>query len=265
MMNKGRSLNVSRSGLKGVAVAALVSTLLWGAAGTAAGAVEVIADRPATTTAGPRILVAEPIHDFGEVWVTPALSHAFEVRNVGTDVLKILEVKPGCGCTKGGNFDREIAPGQVGRIPLTLKTRNMQGFSRSIRVKTNDPTNPSLKLVLKGQIKRYVTAEPPRIRFGNIAADDEVEQAVTLRLVSGQGPLELLNDGRFGSFTAALADGETPNVFKLRVTGVPPFKEGFNSGRIKVRTNVEQQPVLEIPVTARVPRTVAAGKCARRP
>ena len=50
----------------------------------------------ATPAAGPQLLIEEPVHDFGEVWIKPTLNHTFVVKNTGAAVLKILNVKPSC-------------------------------------------------------------------------------------------------------------------------------------------------------------------------
>jgi|GEM_PF-6197056 len=38
--------------------------------------------------------VAEPKFDFGTIWAGPELRHAFQIKNEGDGVLKILNVKP---------------------------------------------------------------------------------------------------------------------------------------------------------------------------
>lgn len=43
----------------------------------------------------PIIEVAEPAHDFNLVQQNTVLEHRFKIRNVGTDTLKILKVRPG--------------------------------------------------------------------------------------------------------------------------------------------------------------------------
>jgi hypothetical protein len=43
----------------------------------------------------PQMQVPEPRFDFGEVGEGEALSHDFKIRNVGSEVLRIIEVRPG--------------------------------------------------------------------------------------------------------------------------------------------------------------------------
>ena len=206
------------------------------------------ADQP-----GPRIQIDQPTHDFGEVWVTPSLNAVFEVRNVGTEVLKIAKVKPACGCTLKGQYDKEIPPGGVGKIPLTLKTRGLKKFKKSVTITCNDPVNPTQKIYLAGQIKYYVSAEPMRVNFLRIGADEKVKQVVKITTHTEKARLELQGQGKADKFQATLAPGASANEYQLTVEGLPPFKPRSNTAKFTVKTGVPQQPMLEIPVSAYVP------------
>ena len=65
------------------AVLAAVGVLLLIAAAVAAGEPQ-----------GPRISVAEPRYDFGEVAAGVMLEHVFEIKNTGDEVLVIRKIEP---------------------------------------------------------------------------------------------------------------------------------------------------------------------------
>jgi len=65
------------------AVLAAVGVLLLVTAAVAAGAQQ-----------GPRISVAEPRYDFGEIAAGTVLEHVFEIRNTGDGVLEIGKIEP---------------------------------------------------------------------------------------------------------------------------------------------------------------------------
>ena len=48
---------------------------------------------PAATE--PALVIESPRHDAGSHWEGDTVSHTFEVKNSGNEVLKILSVKPG--------------------------------------------------------------------------------------------------------------------------------------------------------------------------
>lgn len=50
---------------------------------------------PVATMAGPKILMPETRWDYGDVPQNSTLSHAYWIKNIGDDTLKIVNVKPG--------------------------------------------------------------------------------------------------------------------------------------------------------------------------
>ena len=196
------------------------------------------------------MVIENPVHDFGEVWTVPTLAHTFIVKNTGTNVLKITNVKPGCGCTIKGAYDREIQPGATGKIPLTLRTKGKTNFSTNITVSSNDSSNPTTRVTLKGNIKYYVEANPRNVRFNRIQTNETVKQNVTIKVSSDDANLELVAGGKSGNFQGTLTPTDDPKKFQLTVVGTPPFKEGSTSGYIRIKTNIKEQPELQIPIAA---------------
>src|SRR5436190_9168 len=56
---------------------------------------------------GPRIAFSEIVYDFGKQGVSTPLRHDFIVTNIGTALLEITQVQPGCGCTTAGEWDKK--------------------------------------------------------------------------------------------------------------------------------------------------------------
>jgi hypothetical protein len=54
-----------------------------------------IASSGQTSESAPSLQVSEPSYDFGEVEESTVLSHAFRIKNSGTEVLEIKNVLPG--------------------------------------------------------------------------------------------------------------------------------------------------------------------------
>src|SRR5438552_2866579 len=73
-----------------------------------------------TTRAEPRIQFAETSFNFEKVQSTDKPQHDFIFTNTGTAMLEISDVRPACGCTTPGNWDRRVPPGKTGRIPLAF-------------------------------------------------------------------------------------------------------------------------------------------------
>ncbi len=205
-------------------------------------------------TGAPAIRIAETVHDFGESWTGGTLDHVFQIKNEGDQVLKLLSVKPSCGCTVAKGYDKEIPPGGTGKIPVSLNTKKVRNkFTKNITVNSNDPATASLRLQITGIVKSYVDVAPRTIALGHIKEGDQATKSCKL-LNNTDGMIELkLEQAKSGPFTAELVERVPGKEFQLKVTAAPPFKPKLNNGKFIITTNVPKQPRIEVPVTAYVP------------
>src|SRR5678815_2908741 len=104
---------------------------------------------------------------------TNPLKHDFVVTNLGNAPLLIIEVRPGCGCTTAGDWDKEIAPGKTGRIPIQFNPSSFGGpVSKSVTVTCNDPAQATHYLSIQGTIWRPIDVQPQYVHF--MPAEDEI-------------------------------------------------------------------------------------------
>jgi hypothetical protein len=89
----------------------------------------------------PRLALETLEHSFGSVPAGSPLSYTFKLKNKGKADLRVLNVKPSCGCTKG-EFDSLTAPGKQGKITLSIAhTESYVGKTvKTATVTTNDPS-----------------------------------------------------------------------------------------------------------------------------
>lgn len=213
---------------------------------------ETPAETPTATPSGPnpKAEVPAPDHDFGDVWIGGKLEHAYEIRNVGEVVLDITSVKPSCGCTLAGEYDKKIEPGKTGRIPVSMDSKKLHGsFSKSVRVTTNDPANQNLNLTLKGNVKHYVNVEPSSVNFGQIKPGETKDLTVKLTNNSEE-PLQLTMTDPLptDTFTVELKEIAPGKEFELCVKSKPPYQEGHNNAAVTIKTNNPNQPELQVRV-----------------
>ena len=81
------------------------------------------------------------------------LHAVFTVTNTGDELLKLLEVRPGCGCTVV-DFDSTVAPGKSSKIEASV---NIKGYhagpiSKGITVTSNAPNDSVARLVINAEI-----------------------------------------------------------------------------------------------------------------
>lgn len=106
----------------------------------------------ANTHAQARLGLDKEIHDFGTLRQSADGVCMFTLTNLGTDTLKITDVKPECGCTASELNKFTLAPGENTTLKLTYSTSNAYGgFEKRVAIYTN--TNPAVKSIsIKGTV-----------------------------------------------------------------------------------------------------------------
>jgi Protein of unknown function (DUF1573) len=102
---------------------------------------------------GPKIQFAETNFDFGKAAQSTAVKHIFKFTNVGTDTLKITQVKTSCGCT-AAESSKIILPQKDGQIEVTYNTGSQQGkVSKTVYVFSNDIESPQRSVSIQGVVE----------------------------------------------------------------------------------------------------------------
>jgi len=171
----------------------------------------------------------------------------FKFKNTGSAVLKILLVRPGCDCTMVGNWDKEIAPGKRGEIPVVFNTQAYQGeIMRPLEIKTNIPDREYIILRITGTVYTAVLITPKTILFDDIL-DDQKPLEGAFEIVNNQEiPMdisEIIPPDDKTTFT--LTTVESHKIYKLNFTVHPPFeREILTNKSFTVKTkDLNRRPV----------------------
>ncbi|MDR1397457.1 MAG: DUF1573 domain-containing protein [Desulfarculales bacterium] len=143
----------------------------------------------------------------------------FPFTNTGSSNLEIMSINTSCGCTTA-DYDRLVAPGERGMVTLILDTNNIVGaFRKTAVVKTNDPSNPVVTLVMIGETQSRIKLDVGR-RIELIGCQGEPTSASAtvsdaegkpLVLAGVENPMAQYLDARL----TPSADGKT---YKLTLT-----------------------------------------------
>lgn len=100
------------------------------------------------------IVFETPEYNFGDVQENKGkVSHKFSFINNGKESIRILTVKPSCGCTTPNWSKDEIKPGKKGFIIAEYNPKGRPGvFRKSLSVITND--NRRSLIFIKGKVVR---------------------------------------------------------------------------------------------------------------
>jgi hypothetical protein len=203
-----------------------------------------------STNIGPKIQFAGTNFDFGKVDSGAIVKHDFILTNVGDQVLEITNVRPACGCTTAGHWDRSVKPGQTGIIPIQFNTAGYGGeVLKTISVSCNDPAQTNLTLQLKGTAWKAIDVSPLYAMF-NLLADTRTNETRAIRIRSNlEEPLTLSEPVcTNATFRAEVKTVEPGKEFELRVTVVPPLDSPSVTAPVTLKTSSSKMP--EITVTA---------------
>ncbi len=216
--------------------------------GLAALAINGLHHAKAAAGSGPRALLTETSHDFGEAYEDRKLSYTFIVRNTGDEPLEISNVDPDCACTVA-SYNRTIPAGGQGEITLSLKPYSvMHQFRKETRITVNDPERPMFSLVLLGVAKPFIEIQPSHIIRLRGSPNEELRGEV--RFTSHlPGPWQITNyrSNIPEKIDVNLKTVERDRVYVLEVKNKSQ-QSGPYAGLIELTTNSKERPRLIVRV-----------------
>ena len=211
----------------------------------------------------PVAVLVDPIQDAGMITKGELIERTFQIRNEGDEPLNILEVKPACGCTVA-EYDRTIAPGATGSIKAAVKSAGFDGpIAKGITVRTNDTASPRLELVIKANVKPWISVRPGYARY--LVVEGAEATTSTQTLTSRQPGLEILSVESPYPFLTAVPkrseedSKETHPEWKIEFTLGEDAPVGPLAAHAVVRTNHPEQPLLRVPVSGYVRPVLAVS------
>lgn len=144
---------------------------------------------------GPHLLVVQPTFDYGFVPDSSKVAHTYWLNNIGTDSLKVFNVKVTCGCTKASVDRGVVAVNDSMPVEVVFDNLNrLQKQGRKAGIYTNDPTSNRYEIgfscysYVAGEATGPVTiTSNKRLRLTTL--DQGKDVVVTIKNVSKE-PLE---------------------------------------------------------------------------
>ncbi|PWU09940.1 MAG: hypothetical protein C5B50_26455 [Verrucomicrobia bacterium] len=206
----------------------------------------------AVAAPAPKIAFSETSFDFGKVESGELVKHVYTFTNVGNATLEVSEVRPGCGCTTAGEWDKSVEPGKTGRIPVQFNSAAYGGHvSKNITVTCNDPAQKTPILFLNGTVWKPIEISPPVASF-MLPPENQTRQTQVLKIVNNlEEPLTLWpSTNRNAAFELEFKTNTVGKEFELKVTVVPPIGEGSISARYDFPTSSRKVSILNVMVFA---------------
>ena len=134
--------------------------------------------------AAPRLEIAQPVHDFGDIFEDQPLEHIFTLKNAGDAPLQIKNIELDCACS-AVDYDRLVPPGGGSKIVFKVKPYSaLHKFCKKGQIFSNDPTHPVMTIQLCGNSKPFIEIQPSHVvRFTGQPHENLVSR---VRLISHQ-------------------------------------------------------------------------------
>ena len=227
-------------------------------AGSAASAFSLI---PCPSTLGNPLRQPQRRQHHRERWVLrKALSHrqGTPVR-VGSGPLRIQGVHAACGCTAvEADKGKVYASNESGYVDITLDTTDFVGsMMKVVTVMTNESITPDRTLTVRANVLAEFEVQPPLVDFGDIVSKDGAERIIkiipikdfALKVENVDFPKDLFE-------VKWTKDAELPQ-WAVTVRLKPNQKIGFLKDVIRVKTNSNSLPQLEVPVRGTIRENIA--------
>jgi hypothetical protein len=214
---------------------------------------------PGRAADSPKIEFASTVYDFGKVNQGEVVKHEFIFTNTGSATLEIKEVRPGCGCTTAGTWDKIVEPGKTGIIPLQFNTANFGGtLTKSATVTSTDPNHSNVVLQITGTIWKPIDVTPTMATF-SFTSGDQSNDTKVVKIVNHLDEALTLSDlqSTHPSFRPELKTVTPGKEYEIHVTAIPPFTNRTTMSAITVKTSLPKTPVLSVTAYAMVQPEVA--------
>jgi len=199
-------------------------------------------------TLGPHIQFSETTFDFQKVQPTEKPQHDFVFTNTGDSVLEIRDVRPACGCTTAGGWDRLVQPGKTGKIPIQFNPVNFSGpVRKGATVVCNDPAQGSIYLQFQATVWRPIDLQPQHLYFLPVGGASTNDTKV-VRIVSNLEAPVALQPPRSSNpaFQTELKTVRPGKEFELRVTYSGVQSNASANGNITIETSAASVPTLSL-------------------
>ena len=213
----------------------------------------------ASVSAAPRMTLPEVEFNFGYVPQNSSVSHIFWLKSSGDDSLKILQVVPGCGCTKAPLERDHLAPGDSTRVEIIFSTGSYSGaVSKSPRLQTNEGAPDKALRILTNVVTRPdstypVVLKPYKLDMTQFGEKSRSEIRFTIENRSSS-PLSPQMISTFGEYFEVLlpksipAEGNAEAILKLKPAVLDrPFDKSFT-----IQFDDEQKSRFTIPVKRQI-------------
>jgi Protein of unknown function (DUF1573) len=219
--------------------------------------------RPASSSGNKAgdLVFTENSFDFGRAVRGQILTHVFNFKNTGSQVLRILGVHASCGCTLVEvNQEKQYAPGESGTVKVALDTTNFTGaIVKTVTIMTSEALLPDRILTMRVMIDEEFVVDPPLVDFGEVFAQDSPTRIVNISPVR-DSKTELVSVSQSGSgIVSSIIPPKGSEAWRVSVQLNPNQKPGTFKDTLTIKNTSKHLPNLQVMVRAQVRKQISTS------
>jgi len=199
----------------------------------------------------PKITFEETTYDFGKVERGKKITHYFNFKNTGDEVLEIIKVKKSCGCQLAKTTKKYLKPGESAKIMVVYDSKGYSGaVSKIVTVKSNDPANPEVTLTIKGFVESMYNIKPGFVSFGIIKPDSQPSETVTVTFKRKDIKVKRITTN--SDYIKLRVLGQRDSIYTFIVGLAPNVPEGSFAGKVELDVSNVLDSIVRVAVVAKV-------------
>jgi hypothetical protein len=164
------------------------------------------------------------------------------LRNDGTEPLEIKSIVTTCPCFTADVDCRRLLPGESTTLRAKGHETSLGGFTYAIRIGTNEPDRPEVKLPVRGYLEHPVAFSQPVVWLRGVVAGEEARAEVDVDVPTGVDPARLwVKVPEKTPLGAELKRGESHVSLLLHWRGAP--QPGWHRYQIEVYSETGEAAV----------------------
>jgi hypothetical protein len=205
-------------------------------------------------------------YDFGHLDSRESGEHTFTIRNDGEGDLEVAPGETSCSCTVSQPSTDLVPPGETVDITVSWRPQSTGSrYSQTASIHTNDPRRPEVVFTVSGYATHRIDHEPRMIDFGSLSPTET--QTRTCNIYSYQDSnlsaanVRLTNPSMADYFEWSVRSLTTEELaseryaksgVRLELTAKSGLPLGGILQTILLTTNIEDAPLVEIPIVGQV-------------
>lgn len=163
---------------------------------------------------------AQAVFNFGKIRSTQRVQHRFLITNPSQVPLRLLSLRPDCGCTSVLPERRTLGPGESIHLDLTLDPAGLEGHIRKVvEVQTDDKEVALRSLVVEAEVVPNIRLSANVLTFPDLPRDGGGLGELRLQSLTGE-PVRVISANPDATFLSVQVEQEGLDaVLHLRVEG----------------------------------------------